>query len=490
MRERNEINSKLESLNRELNTQKINIANIEQMSISRKNAIDKLLFQKNEIEQKISVYNDILSNKSNINSQRQSQTQSNVLSEISSLEQKLFELTKERDEIEKKKMEMESKLSNEIVPKEIELQNELNKLQIINQNADSSNEKEGTISLESIQKEKAIYQNVLSKYTKELEKCEEQVEAIQKELSGLNKEYRGITQELNENEGQLKRFTLDLNEKTEKKNNILKQIANIGTVDQKEIEKIKVLKEYAVKAFSNESTFSEKDKDKDEKILQPIYAKLETITDKMKQFSKINRFAVDDYKLFISKDKEIEEKLEELDENQKKILDVIRVLDEKKENAIQTTFNQIQESFSYFFKELVPKGEGSLILNNENKTIQIVVSFTGNLESSSQSMHQLSGGQKTAVAVALIFALSKIDPPPFYILDEIDAALDLSLRVNLCKLIHDLSEKNQFIISTFKPELLDTADNIYQVKFANKTSNVTKIQKEEAKIFLKDTYAN
>ena len=105
-------------------------------------------------------------------------------------------------------------------------------------------------------------------------------------------------------------------------------------------------------------------------------------------------------------------------------------------------------------------------------------------------MHQLSGGQKTAVAVALIFALSKIDPPPFYILDEIDAALDLSLRVNLCKLIHDLSEKNQFIISTFKPELLDTADNIYQVKFANKTSNVTKIQKEEAKTFLKDTYAN
>ena len=490
LRERNEINSKLESLNRDLNALKVNIANIEQMSISRKNAIDKLLFQKNEIEQKISVYNDILSNKSNINSQRQSQTQSNVLAEISSLEQKLFELTKERDEIEKKKMEMESKLSNEIIPKEIELQNELNKLQIINQNADSSNEKEGTISLESIQKEKAIYQNVLSKYTKELEKCVEQVEAIQKELSGLNKEYRGITQELNENEGQLKRFTLDLNEKTEKKNNILKQIANIGTVDQKEIEKIKKLKEYAVKAFSNESTFSEKDKDKDEKILQPIYAKLETITDKMKQFSKINRFAADDYKLFIAKDKEIEEKLEELDENQNKILDVIRVLDEKKENAIQTTFNQIQESFSYFFKELVPKGEASLILNNENKTIQIVVSFTGNLESSSQSMHQLSGGQKTAVAVALIFALSKIDPPPFYILDEIDAALDLSLRVNLCKLIHDLSEKNQFIISTFKPELLDTADNIYQVKFANKTSNVTKIQKEEAKTFLKDTYAN
>ena len=103
-------------------------------------------------------------------------------------------------------------------------------------------------------------------------------------------------------------------------------------------------------------------------------------------------------------------------------------------------------------------------------------------------MHQLSKNQKTAVAVALIFALSKIDPPPFYILDEIDAALDPSLRINLCKLIHNLSDNNQFIISTFKPELLDTAENIYQVKFANKTSNVIKIQKEEAKKFLKDTF--
>ena len=101
-------------------------------------------------------------------------------------------------------------------------------------------------------------------------------------------------------------------------------------------------------------------------------------------------------------------------------------------------------------------------------------------------MHQLSGGQKTAVAVALIFALSKIDPPPFYILDEIDAALDPSMRTNLAKLISNLSEHNQYIISTFKPEILEVSNNIYQVKFTNKTSNLDKISKEEARKFIKE----
>ena len=92
--------------------------------------------------------------------------------------------------------------------------------------------------------------------------------------------------------------------------------------------------------------------------------------------------------------------------------------------------------------------------------------------------------KKTAAGVALIFALSTIEPPPFYILDEIDAALDPNYRTNLANLIKELSKNNQFIISTFKPELIDVADNIYMVKFANKTSNIIKIERDEAHKFI------
>jgi structural maintenance of chromosome 3 (chondroitin sulfate proteoglycan 6) len=122
-------------------------------------------------------------------------------------------------------------------------------------------------------------------------------------------------------------------------------------------------------------------------------------------------------------------------------------------------------------------------LSQDKRSIHISVSFNEE-QNSSQTMYQLSGGQKTAAGVALIFALSTIEPPPFYILDEIDAALDPNYRVNLANLIKDLSKNNQFIISTFKPELIDAADNIYMVKFANKTSNIIKIEKDEAHKFI------
>ncbi len=206
----------------------------------------------------------------------------------------------------------------------------------------------------------------------------------------------------------------------------------------------------------------------------------------MKKFDKINRFALDDYTKFIAKKKEIEEKLKDLIEKEKDILNIIKILDEKRDNSLNTTFEKVNSSFELFFKELIPNGKATLELSIENKTIHISVNFIGNEKS--QAMYQLSGGQKTAVAISLIFALSQIDPPPFYILDEIDAALDPNLRVNFNNLLRKLSDEKQFIISTFKPELLDNADNIYQVKFANKTSNVVKIEKEDAKKFLMDNF--
>ena len=122
-------------------------------------------------------------------------------------------------------------------------------------------------------------------------------------------------------------------------------------------------------------------------------------------------------------------------------------------------------------------------ISQDKRAIHISVSFNEE-QKKSQSMYQLSGGQKTAAGVALIFALSTIEPPPFYILDEIDAALVPNYRVNLSNLIKEFSKNNQFIISSFKPELIDVAGQIYMVKFVNKTSNIVKIKKDEVLKFI------
>ena len=181
--------------------------------------------------------------------------------------------------------------------------------------------------------------------------------------------------------------------------------------------------------------------------------------------------------------KYIKEKLEDLDEKVKTIYSFINNIDNKNNEAIQDTFENVKKSFAKFFKYLTGNGKGNMELSQDKRSIHISVSFNEE-QNSSQTMYQLSGGQKTAAGVALIFALSTIEPPPLYILDEIDAALDPNYRINLANLIKELSKNNQFIISTFKPELIDVADNIYMVKFANKTSNIIKIEKDEAHKFI------
>lgn len=94
-------------------------------------------------------------------------------------------------------------------------------------------------------------------------------------------------------------------------------------------------------------------------------------------------------------------------------------------------------------------------------------------------MQQLSGGQKSLVALALIFAIQKCDPAPFYLFDEIDAALDQQHRKAVAgtikfplqalpDMIHELSETAQFVVTTFRPELLANAERYYGVKYRNK----------------------
>lgn len=103
-------------------------------------------------------------------------------------------------------------------------------------------------------------------------------------------------------------------------------------------------------------------------------------------------------------------------------------------------------------------------------------------------LQHLSGGQKTVVIVALIFAVLKMEAAPFYILDEFDHALDSQYRRAIASLIKQLSSKSQFLITTFKPDLIETlADaKMFEVSFKNKQSGLKVIDQARALAILKD----
>ena len=162
------------------------------------------------------------------------------------------------------------------------------------------------------------------------------------------------------------------------------------------------------------------------------------------------------------------------------LLDLILIRHEKIREIVTQFVN------SYFQHDDSAEGQEDQAHRLENATgVSCSVSFTGR-NAEMKEMAQLSGGQKSLVAMALIFAIQKCDPAPFYLFDEIDAALDAQHRKAVADMIHELAEGAQFITTTFRAELLAHASKFYGVKFRNKVSHVDCVSREDAYDFVED----
>ncbi|KAJ8921587.1 hypothetical protein NQ315_010492 [Exocentrus adspersus] len=233
-----------------------------------------------------------------------------------------------------------------------------------------------------------------------------------------------------------------------------------------------------------------------------LFKELEKTNNQLKKFSHVNKKALDQFMSFSDQKEKLQKRKEELDRGDEKIKELIQMLEQRKMEAIQFTFKQVSKYFSEVFKKLVPAGRAKLVMktvdneegreigpedtNSDNFTgIGIKISFT-EADAEMKEMNQLSGGQKSLVALALIFAIQKCDPAPFYLFDEIDQALDAQHRKAVANMIHELSSEAQFITTTFRPELLEHAHKFYGVKFRNKVSHVECVSKEVARDFVED----
>lgn len=129
--------------------------------------------------------------------------------------------------------------------------------------------------------------------------------------------------------------------------------------------------------------------------------------------------------------------------------------------------------------------EGEQAAVQQYSGIDIKVSFSKS--GKEQRMQQLSGGQQSLVALALIFAIQRCDPAPFYVFDEIDFALDDTYRLSVAEMIKRQSmpkdeqgEGTQFICTTHRQELVRAAHKHYLIQYRNKVSNVVSCTMEDA----------
>ncbi len=147
---------------------------------------------------------------------------------------------------------------------------------------------------------------------------------------------------------------------------------------------------------------------------------------------------------------------------------VIKELDDLMEEALKDTFAAVSEQFVHFFQRLFNGGTAQLILTTPeditNTGIEIIARPPGKRP---QSLALLSGGERTLAACALIFAILRVSPTPFCVLDEVDAALDEANVDRFRLTVESLSDNTQFIIVTHNRRTLEGASAIYGVTMGN-----------------------
>ncbi|CAM1511441.1 Fc.00g089540.m01.CDS01 [Cosmosporella sp. VM-42] len=159
--------------------------------------------------------------------------------------------------------------------------------------------------------------------------------------------------------------------------------------------------------------------------------------------------------------------------DKRKIEETIVSLDDYKKKALQETWQKVNGDFGNIFSELLPGGSFAKLDPPEGKTISDGLEVKVCLGKVwKQSLTELSGGQRSLVALSLIMALLQFKPAPMYILDEVDAALDLSHTQNIGRLIKTRFKGSQFIVVSLKDGMFQNANRIFRTRFSEGTSMV------------------
>ncbi|XP_077226004.1 structural maintenance of chromosomes (SMC) family protein [Tasmannia lanceolata] len=416
-------------------------------------------------------------------SQEEKKILSRLNPEITELKERLITCKTNRIETETRKGELETNLSTNLVRRQQELE-------FIIHSADSV----------VLSKESELKRQELMVAKASVDDATSQLKSVADRVDSLTKKTRDIKNAKDKLKALEDNYESTIQDEAKELEQLLNK-RNILLARQEDyMKKIRDLGSLPSDAFE---TYKRKN-------IKELQKMLHKCNEQLKQFSHVNKKALDQYVNFTEQREELQKRQAELDAGDEKIRELISALDQRKDESIERTFKGVARHFREVFSELVQGGHGFLVmmkkkdgeLGDDDRDedgppdvdpegrvekyigVKVKVSFTGQGET--QSMKQLSGGQKTVVALTLIFAIQRCDPAPFYLFDEIDAALDPQYRTAVGNMIRRLADmaNTQFITTTFRSELVKVADKIYGVTHRNRVSRVDVVSKEEALDFI------
>ena len=179
---------------------------------------------------------------------------------------------------------------------------------------------------------------------------------------------------------------------------------------------------------------------------------------------KINPLALEEYSSLEERLRYLAEQLEDLKKTKRDLLDIIKEVDDKVQQIFKEAYDDTAREFELIFARLFPGGDGRLILTNpEDMTMAGVDVEARPPGKRVKRLSLLSGGERSLVAVALLIAIFKARPSPFYVMDEVEAALDDTNLGRLLGVFEELREKSQLIVITHQKRTMEIADALYGV---------------------------
>ena len=290
-------------------------------------------------------------------------------------------------------------------------------------------------------KQKEDFENKVEKASKDLEKLDQSLDKMRKEHEELEIEVEKLNEKLNNKKEELHQINLRYTRKNDKIESIEERLYN----------------EYNFDIENDQYEERQRVENPDQ-----VENRVNELREQISQLGSVNLGSIEEYEELKERLDYLHEQQADLEEAKESITNIITRIEETMMDKFKTTFYQIKEEFEEVFVDLFNGGRAELSLVDEEALLDTGVEITAQPPGKKlKKLTLLSGGERALTAIALVFALLRVNPSPFYILDEIDAPLDDVNVVRFSNFLKEYTDFAQFIVVTHRKHMMTAVDNIY-----------------------------
>ena len=415
--------------------------------------------------------------------------------EISELNNQISEINNNKNSLaDNNKKHEQMRIEAEARIDELESHSQENKDKLAEANAKVS---ELMIEFNSIkQRDDFIVENIrrieidLDKYREELESFTSRVESsfaeiteLEEKITSIKSDIESKTVHISDNESKVaefsekreelqqshKEFFAKREELSEKIAGLEKDSYKLTSIIEKNSEKSDELSSYMWEEY--EITYSTAKEMRDENLpeLPALKKEIAAVKAKIKSLGDVNVNAIEDYKEVSERYEFLKGQHDDIVSAETNLVNIISELEKSMQEQFAEKFKEIQVMFDKVFKELFGGGRGALELVDTEDLLETGIRIIAQPPGKKlQNMMQLSGGEKSLTAIALLFAIQSLKPSPFCLLDEIEAALDDSNVRRFAKYLNRLTKDTQFIVISHRKGTMEAADILYGITMQEK----------------------